>query len=83
MAYLSEQAQEKRRSFLDPRIKLAVVLVLAVFVMGGLGGEQMKPIKTVLSVLPFLLLLAERQWKRFAQGAACMKARGWKIWWTA
>ena len=72
MVYSSEQAQEKRRSFLDPRTKLAVVLVLAVFVMGGLGGDQMRPVKTVLSVLPFLLLLAERKWKRFAQGAAML-----------
>lgn len=72
MIYSSEQAQEKRRSFLDPRTKLAIVLVLAVFVMGGLGGDQVKPIKTVLSVLPFLLLLAERQWKRFARGAAML-----------
>ena len=72
MAYSSEQAQEKRRSFLDPRTKLAIVLILAVFVMGGLGKDQVKPIKTVLSVLPFFLLLAERQWKRFARGAAML-----------
>lgn len=72
MAYSSEQAQEKRRSFIDPRTKLAIVLVLAVFVMGGLGKDQVKPIKTALSVLPFLLLLAERQWKRFARGAAIL-----------
>lgn len=72
MVYSSERVQEKRRCFLDPRTKLAVVLVLAVFVMGGLGGDQMRPVKTVLSVLPFLLLLAERQWKRFAQGAAML-----------
>ncbi len=72
MAYSSEQAQEKRRGFLDPRTKLAVVLVLAVFVLGGLGGDQLRQIKAVLSVLPFLLLLAERQWKRFARGVAIL-----------
>ena len=44
------------------------MLVLAVFVMGGLGGSQMKSIKIILSVLPFLLLLIERQWKRFGRG---------------
>lgn len=74
MAYSSEQAQEKRRGFLDPRTKLALVFVLAVFVMGGLGGEQVRPLKTVLSALPFLLLLAERQWKRFARGALMLSA---------
>ena len=68
MAYSSERAREKQRGFLDPRTKLALVLVLALFVMGGLGGEQLKGIKTILSVLPFVLLLIERQWKRFARG---------------
>ena len=68
MTYSSEAAQEKRRSFLDPRTKLALVIVLALFVLGGLGGEMMEPIKRVLSVLPFLMLLAERQWKRFFRG---------------
>lgn len=72
MAYSSERNQEKRRGFLDPRTKLALVLVLAVFVMGGLGREQMKGIKTILSVIPFVLLLIERQWKRFARGIAIL-----------
>ena len=68
MAYSSEKTQEKRRGFLDPRTKLALVLVLALFVMGGLGGDMLKPVKTGLLALPFLLLLIERQWKRFARG---------------
>ncbi len=72
MAYSSERSQENRRGFLDPRTKLALVLVLAVFVMGGLGGEQLKGIKTILSALPFVLLLIEKQWKRFARGIAIL-----------
>ena len=72
MAYSSECSQEKRRGFLDPRTKLALVLVLALFAMGGLGGDQLKAIKSVLSALPFLLLLIERQWKRFARGVAML-----------
>lgn len=68
MAYSSEKTQEKRRGFLDPRTKLALVLVLALFVMGGLGGDTLKPVKTGLSALPFLLLLIEQQWKRFVRG---------------
>ena len=68
MAYSSERSQEARRGFLDPRTKLALVLVLALFVMGGLGGEALRPVKTVLSALPFALLLVERQWKRFLRG---------------
>ena len=68
MAYSSERSQEARRGFLDPRTKLALVLILALFVMGGLGGDALRPIKTILSALPFLLLLVERQWKRFLRG---------------
>lgn len=66
--YSSEASQKKRRGFLDPRTKIVIVLLLAVFVLGGLGGSQMRPVKTVLSALPFLLLLIERQWRGFARG---------------
>ena len=45
MAYSSERSQDARRGFLDPRTKLALVLVLAVFVMGGLGGEALRPVE--------------------------------------
>lgn len=72
MPYSSKQAQEQRRGLLDPRTKLALVLLLAVFVLGGLGGEQVKPLKTILSALPFLLLLLEGQWRRFARGIAML-----------
>lgn len=68
MAYASEQAQEKRRGFLDPRTKLMLVLLLAVFVLGGLGGSTLKPVKTVLSALPFALLLIEGKTGRFLRG---------------
>ena len=68
MAYSSERSQEARRGFLDPRTKLALVLILAVFVMGGLGGGALRPVKTALSALPFVLLLVERQGKRFLRG---------------
>lgn len=68
MAYSSELSQEKRRSFLDPRTKLAIICILAIFVMGGLGGHQMKSVKIFLSTIPFFLLLVERQWQRFGRG---------------
>lgn len=72
MAYSSQTAQDERRSLFDPRTKLAAVIVLALFVLGGLGGSPMEPVKTVLSALPFLLLLAERQWRGFARGAVML-----------
>ena len=65
MAYSSQAAQNKRRSFLDPRVKIALVVLLALFVMGGVGGARMKDISFALSVIPFVLLLIEQQWKKF------------------
>lgn len=72
MEYSSKASQEKRRGFLDPRTKIALTLCLAVFVLGGLGGSSMDKIKTLLSAVPFLLLLAEKQWKRFSRGMALL-----------
>ena len=72
--YSSEAAQEKRRGFLDPRTKIALTITLAVFVLGGLGGPVMEPVKTVLSAVPFLLLLLEKQWRRFFRGMAILIA---------
>ena len=81
MTYSSERAQENRRAFIDPRTKLALVLVLAVFVMGGLGGDRMQPVKMALPALPFILLLAEKQWTRFVRGM-CMMAGGYALLWV-
>lgn len=72
--YRVRDQQEKRRSFLDPRTKLALVLLLAVFVLGGLGGQKMEPVKNVLSALPFLLLLIEKKWRRFLRGILILAA---------
>ena len=81
MEYSSKQSQEKRRGFIDPRTKLALVLILALFVMGGLGGEQMQPLKMILSALPFALLLAEKQWMRFFRGV-CILVCGYALLWV-
>ena len=50
------------------------VLILALFVMGGLGGEVLRSVKTALSALPFALLLVERQGKRFFRGMLMLGA---------
>ena len=81
MEYSSKQSQEKRRGFIDPRTKLALILILALFVMGGLGGEQMQPLKMILSALPFALLLAEKQWMRFMRGV-CILVCGYALLWV-
>lgn len=72
MEYSSEAARESRRGFLDPRTKIALTLCLAVFVLGGLGGSSMEKMKTLLSVIPFLLLLIEKKWKQFLKGVAIL-----------
>lgn len=64
MAYSSQAVQKNKRSFLDPRVKIVLVLLLAIFVMGGVGGTRMKGISFVLSIIPFVLLLIEQQWKK-------------------
>ncbi len=73
MAYSSAAAQGKRKSFLDPRTKIALVVILALFVLGSLGGPRMEPVKTGLSALPFLLLLLEKQWRRFLRGLVMLE----------
>ena len=64
MAYSSQAVQKNKRSFLDPRVKIVLVLLLAIFVMGGVCGARMKDISFVLSIIPFVLLLIEQQWKK-------------------
>ena len=63
--YSSLAAQKKKHSFLDPRIKITLVLLLAIFVLGGVGGSDFKYIRFALSIIPFMLLLIEKQWKKF------------------
>jgi len=65
MKYSSKLLQEKRRGFLDPRIKILFVLILAIFVLGGVGDSYFNYIRFLLSILPFILLLIEKQWKKF------------------
>lgn len=74
MNYSSKVAQEKRRAFLDPRTKLALVLALAVFVLGGLGGNALGPLSYILSALPFLLLLQAKKYKGFLRGVVILAA---------
>lgn len=45
------------KSLLDPITKLALLIVISVFVLGGTGGEAMRIFRVALSVLPFVLML--------------------------
>lgn len=48
---------------LDPRTKLLMLLMMAVFVLGGAGGNRMNPLVLILTGIPFVLLLLEGQIK--------------------
>ena len=49
--------------FLDPRTKLAVLITIAVFILGGSYEGIMQYYIIVLAAIPLLLLSAARKWK--------------------
>ena len=58
----------KKRSLLDPRTKLVVLLMIAIFVLGGAGSSEASFAVFIFSVLPFLLLLLEGRFRTFISG---------------
>lgn len=68
MPYSSKIAQQKKRSYLDPRTKIALMLMVVIFVLGGVGDEKTKVIRIGLSALPYILLGVERKWKELLRG---------------
>ncbi|MDO4280200.1 MAG: energy-coupling factor transporter transmembrane component T [Peptococcaceae bacterium] len=48
---------------LDPRTKLALLITIAVFILGGSHAGVMRYVIVVLAALPLLLLLAARKWR--------------------
>lgn len=48
---------------LDPRTKLMVLITIAVFVLGGAGGNRMLACKEALCTIPLVLLLFEHNWR--------------------
>ena len=66
MAGLFTADVENRGLVLDPRTKLAVVITLVVFALGG-TGSYIKAVQwgtIVLSIIPILLLFTAKQWKK-------------------
>ncbi len=58
----------KKRSLLDPRTKLVVLIMIAIFVLGGAGSTEMSFAVLIFSILPFMLLLLEGRLKTFITG---------------
>lgn len=59
---------ENRGLILDPRTKLAVMITLVIFALGGTGSEikSVRYAVVVLSLLPIILLITARQYKKAA-----------------
>lgn len=53
----------KRGLWLDPRTKLILLIIIATFVLGGLGGDRMIYFRLMLSIIPLILILASRNFK--------------------
>ena len=47
----------KRKITLDPRTKLALLLMVATFVLGGAGGNELIWARILLAIIPAILLL--------------------------
>ena len=48
---------------LDPRTKLAVLITIAIFILGGSFESVMQYYMILLAAIPLLLLLVSRKWK--------------------
>lgn len=53
---------------IDPRTKLLLLFVVPGFLLSGAGGAYFRPLRLLLSVLPFVLLLAAGNYKKALQG---------------
>lgn len=53
---------EAKKSFLDPRTKLLLVLIEAVLVLATAGGERLWIFRLIFTFLPFLLLITAKRY---------------------
>ena len=60
------QSERNKANFFDPRTKILLLIMLAVFVLGGVGGRQMNVFRMIFSGLPFLLLFLSEKIKACA-----------------
>lgn len=66
-----------KRSFLDPRTKLALLVAEAVVVLGSAGGGQMLPFVVILSLLPLALLFGAAKRKSALIGGVLLAPGYW------
>ena len=47
---------------LDPRTKLFLIIIAALVVLSRLGGEKLRVFQMILTVVPYILLWAEKEY---------------------
>ena len=58
----------RRSSILDPRTKLLLVFMEAVFVLATAGGERLYVLRVIFTILPFILLITSKNYKTCITG---------------
>ena len=48
---------------LDPRTKLFLIIIAALVVLSRLGGEKLRVFQMILTVVPYILLWAEKEYR--------------------
>lgn len=56
-------SNRERKSILDPRTKILLILTITSVVIGGGNGGFMNVVKPALTAVPLILFLLERKWK--------------------
>ena len=57
-----------KKSLLDPRTKLLLLVFVSIFVIGNAGGDAAAEFRVILNYTPILFLLTARRWKAFLFG---------------
>ena len=57
-----------KKSVLDPRTKLLLLVFVSVFVLGNAGGDAAAEFRVALNYLPLFLLLSAHRWRAFLFG---------------
>lgn len=60
----------EKRSFLDPRTKLILLVTLPTFLWGGAGGDNMWPYLYIFPILPLILFWASGNFRALLSGLA-------------
>ena len=54
---------ENRGVVFDPRTKMLLLITMAVFVLGGAGGDILNPYMPLFCAVPCILFLLAKKWK--------------------